>query len=80
MEQAMLNSQTTPIAVTQPAPIENHLIIGQDVNGRWLALETPRLGGGLFRSRLSAVRFVEFETGHRAGAYEFASAPLALTF
>lgn len=64
----------------RPTPIESHFIIGQDAAGQWLALETHRLCGGLFRSCQSAIRFVELETGHRAGAYELASTPVSLTF
>ena len=76
----MFTSQTVPISTTQHNRIETHFVIGQDKEGHWLALETHRLGGGLFTSRQSAVHFVELETGHRSGAYEFASAPLSLTF
>ena len=79
MEKAMLTSQTK-IPATRQAPVESHFIIGQDVTGQWLALETRRLGGGLFKSCQSAIRFVELETGHRAGAYEFSPTPLSLTF
>lgn len=79
MEKAMLTSRTT-IPATQQAPVESHFIIGQDTTGQWLALETHRLGGGLFKSCQNAIRFVEHETGHRAGAYELSSAPLSLSF
>ena len=79
MEKAMLTSHMT-VSAPQPAPVESHFIIGQDSTGQWLALETHRLGGGLFKSCQNAIRFVEQETGHRAGAYELSSTPLKLSF
>jgi hypothetical protein len=79
MEKAMLTSQTSA-PVARQAPVESHFIIGQDAAGQWLALETHRLGGGLFTSCQNAIRFVESETGHRAGAYELSPTPLALSF
>lgn len=57
-----------------------HFIVGQDPQGRWLAIETHALGGGLFKTRRDALRFVDFETGHRPGAVEIATTPLLLTF
>ena len=75
-----MNTSQTMISATQKAPVESHFIIGQDTTGQWLALETHRLGGGVFKSRQSAIHFVELETGRRAGAYELSSAPLALSF
>lgn len=75
----MFTSHTT-IPAGKQAAVESHFIIGQDLSGRWLALETHRLGGGLFNTCQSAIRFVEHETGHRPGAYELSSAPLTLSF
>lgn len=79
MNEAMFISQNAVSAARQQ-PVESHFMIGQDATGQWLVLETHRLGGGLFKSRRSAIRFVELETGHRAGAYELSSSPLTLTF
>lgn len=75
----MLTSHHTASA-TQQKSVESHFLIGQNTAGQWLALETHRLGGGLFKTCQSAIRFVELETGHRAGAYEMSSTPLSLTF
>jgi hypothetical protein len=75
----MLTSQISTTAV-RPASVESHFIIGQDTAGLWLAVEIHRLGGGLFSSCASAIRFVEHETGHRSGAYELSPTPLSLTF
>ena len=75
----MLTSQHTA-SMNRPTPVESHFIIGQNAAGQWLALETHRLGGGLFRSCRSAIRFVELETGYRSLAYELSSMPLSLTF
>lgn len=75
----MLTSQHTA-STNRPTPVESHFIIGQDSAGQWLALETHRLGGGIFRSCRGAIRFVELETGHRAGAYELSTTPVSLTF
>ncbi len=57
-----------------------HFVVGQDPRGQWLAIETHHLGGGLFKSRQHALRFVGFETDHRPGAVEIATRPLQLTF
>ncbi|MCW6510849.1 hypothetical protein M8523_22805 [Hyphomicrobiales bacterium BP6-180914] len=73
-----------PVAYTSAeatqAKVESHFIIGQDPSGHWLAIETHRLGGGLFKSRADAVHFVEFETGRRPGAVEFSPTPVRLSF
>ncbi len=57
-----------------------HFIVGQDVHGWWLVIETHNLGGGLFKSREDALHFVDFETGHRADAVAYATSPLQLQF
>ena len=53
-------------------------VIGRDAEGRWLALETHGLSGGLFRSQEAALRYATFETDHRQGAIQFAHEPVAL--
>lgn len=57
-----------------------HFVVGQDQQGRWLAIETHNRAGGLFKSRRDALHFVDAETGHRPGAVEVTTAPLRLTF
>lgn len=59
---------------------EPHFVVGQDDRGCWLAIETHNMGGGIFKSREDALHFVDFETGHRPGAIELATAPLQLRF
>ncbi|MDX7951749.1 hypothetical protein P7D22_11275 [Lichenihabitans sp. Uapishka_5] len=61
-----------------PAATRHHFIIGQDETGHWLAVEAHRLNGGIFLSREEAIRYVAFETGHQADAYELSAAPLSL--
>lgn len=59
---------------------QTHYLVGQDPSGMWLAVEIHDRGGGFFRSRAAALHFVDFETGHRAGAVDLATAPLQLKF
>ena len=65
---------------TSAQPPDPQFIVGQDQQGRWLAVETRHLGGGLFKSRQDALRYADFETGHRPGAVELAKVPLRLSF
>ena len=60
---------------TDPAP---SFLVGQDPQGRWLAVETHGMGGGLFRSKIDALHYAVFETGKRPGAIRFAGSPLEL--
>ena len=55
-------------------------IVGQDPKGQWLALETHGLAGGLFKTMRDAIRFATFETDHRPGSVELATAPLRPIF
>lgn len=43
-------------------------VVGQDSEGRWVAIEIQGRAGGLFRSREAALDYAEDETGHRPGA------------
>lgn len=43
-------------------------IVGQDPEGRWVAIEIHGRAGGLFRSRKDAVDYAEYETDHRPDA------------
>lgn len=43
-------------------------VVGQDPEGRWVAIEIHGRAGGLFRSRKDAVDFAADETGHRPDA------------
>lgn len=53
-------------------------VIGRDPEGRWIALETHGLAGGIFRSQEAAADYAAFETHHRPGAVLFASEPVSL--
>ncbi|AMB47737.1 hypothetical protein [Methylobacterium sp. AMS5] len=54
-------------------------IVGQDGQGRWVALESHGLGGGYFRSREAAFQYAIGETGRRAGAVRLSAEPLRIT-
>lgn len=43
-------------------------VVGQDCLGRWLAVETHGLGGGVFTSRSAAVRYAATESGRSPDA------------
>ncbi|GLS46372.1 hypothetical protein [Methylobacterium brachythecii] len=51
-------------------------VVGQDASGRWVAVETHGLGGGLFRSREDAVHYALAETLKRPDAILIASGPV----
>lgn len=51
-----------------PRADPSHFVVGQDRHGRWIAVETHGLGGGIFRSRRDAVRYALAETLHRPEA------------
>jgi hypothetical protein len=53
-------------------------IVGQDGQGRWVALESHGLGGGYFRSREAAFQYAVGETGRRAGAVRLSAEPLRI--
>ena len=53
-------------------------IVGQDGQGRWIALESHGLGGGYFRSREAAFQYAVAETGRRAGAVRLSVEPLRI--
>lgn len=48
-----------------PAGDEARFVVGQDREGRWVAIEIHGRAGGLFRSREAAVGYAEDETGRR---------------
>ncbi|MER2251988.1 hypothetical protein ABS772_18885 [Methylorubrum podarium] len=53
-------------------------VVGQDGQGRWVALESHGLGGGYFRSREAAFHYAVSETGRRAGAVRLSAEPLRI--
>ncbi|ACA18726.1 hypothetical protein M446_4383 [Methylobacterium sp. 4-46] len=61
-----------------PRPEPVRFLVGQDREGRWLAVETRGRAGGIFRSRADALHFAGAETGRRPGAVRLCEDPLAL--
>lgn len=53
-------------------------VVGQDGQGRWLAVETHGLGGGIFASRDGALRYARDESHGVPGAVRLAARPLRL--
>lgn len=60
------------------SPTALNFLVGQNVKGNWVALETHGLAGGIFVSREAALHYAEFETDHRSGAVNLAPRPLDL--
>ena len=54
-------------------------IVGQDLEGHWLAVVTHGLGGGFFRSRDVAAHYAREECHRRSGAVQFADEPICLS-
>lgn len=48
-------------------------VVGQDPQGRWVAVETHGLGGGLFRTRHDALHYAVDLTDHRPDAVVIAT-------
>ncbi len=44
------------------------VLIGQNSRGQWVAQEQRGLFGGVFKNRLSALRYALFENGHHPEA------------
>lgn len=60
----------------QIVPQTNHpsrFVVGQDPEGHWIAVETHGRGGGIFASRMAALRYAQFETGHRPSAVQISN-------
>jgi len=53
-------------------------LVGRDVDGDWLAVETHGRGGGIFSDRGAALRYAVFETGHRPRAVRITAKTLSL--
>ena len=67
----------------RPSPVSRHdapvaFLVGQDGEGHWLAVETHGLGGGLFRSRDTAVRYARHESQSLPGAVRVVEGPIRL--
>ncbi len=53
-------------------------LVGRDGEGHWLAVETHGLGGGLFRTRDTALHYARDESGRRPGAVRVVEEPIRL--
>lgn len=71
---ATLAAPTAPSPATEAA----RYVVGQDLDGYWIAVEVHGRGGGLFRDRQAAFHFAENETGHRRDAVIVSGERLAL--
>lgn len=68
----------TPAVERSVGPILPSYLVGQDRQGRWVALESQGRGGGYFRSREAAFHYAVNETGRRAGAVRLSAEPLGI--
>lgn len=59
-----------PAEILSGPPIDRQpcFIVGQDGLGRWIAIETHGLGGGIFRSCKDAIQYAAGETRRRPDA------------
>lgn len=62
-------------AIVAPLPLSpsTSFIVGQDIQGHWVAVETHGLGGGLFRTRDAAIHYAVDLTDHRPDAVVIAT-------
>jgi hypothetical protein len=72
-----------PLNAVQPSNIRravtaSQFLVGQDVEGHWVALESSGRGGGLFVTREAAVKYAQGEAGRNSAALIYANAPLAV--
>ncbi len=56
------------IVADAPAAAATRFVVGQDPQGRWVAVEVHGLAGGLFRTRHDAMHYAVDATGHRPDA------------
>ncbi len=61
------------LAVTASRSPSPRFVVGQDPQGRWVAIEIHGLGGGLFRTRHDAIHYAADVTGHRPDAVVIAT-------
>ena len=68
------------MAGTSPSEADTapRFVVGPDLEGHWLAVETHGFGGGIFVSRDAALGYARAECGHRPDGVALASAPLTL--
>jgi hypothetical protein len=64
--------------VEPPSCSSTIVFIGRNSRGQWVAREQNGLYGGLFISRIAAVRYALFENGHHPDAIVSSASPLEL--
>ncbi|WP_342360148.1 hypothetical protein [Terrarubrum flagellatum] len=67
------------LAQTTLSALSADYIVGQDRDGRWLAMERNGRAGGLFVTREAALQFAESETGHRPDSVRVVSEIIQLS-
>ena len=63
-----LSIPVAAIVSEAPAAPDTRFIVGQDPQGRWVAVEVHGLAGGLFRTRHDALHYATDETRRRPDA------------
>ena len=74
----MKTDSNVPDAGYMPPVPASAFLVGQDREGRWLAVQAGGRRGGIFLSRDAAVHYARDETERREGAVSFVAAPLRL--
>ena len=74
----MKTDSNVPDAVYMPPDPASAFLVGQDREGRWLAVQAGGRRGGIFLNRDAAVHYARDETDRREGAVSFVAAPVRL--
>lgn len=72
----MLPSSASPAPRTER---DTRFLVGQDLEGRWIAVETHGRGGGLFRSCADALHYAKSETSGRVDAVTLSAEPITVS-
>ena len=75
---ALQVAATRVVALHSEASEAARFVVGQDPEGRWVAIEVHGRAGGFFRSRKDAVDYAADETGHRPDAVILSGERIAL--
>ncbi len=73
-----MSSAIHAVAIHAEPPDLARFVVGQDVEGHWIALEVHGRAGGLFRTREAALDYAEDETGHRPDGVSLSGERIAL--
>lgn len=74
---------STPMQIETQTPSlprgpQVNFLIGRDGEGHWLAVETHGHGGGIFKSRDTALQYARDESRRQPGAVRFVDEPIRL--